>query len=474
MKLLKKLLLVSGVIALATGCSSDPAPVETPAPSSVDNSINNNTIANAESAPSNDVAEPATNVEPIKLTFWHSMGGAGGTALEQLVADYNASQNEIIVTAQYQGTYDDAVNKLKSSAISNSGPDIMQLYDIGTRWMIDSGYAVAIEDLINQAGYDLSQIDPSVLGYYTVNDKLYGMPFNTSTPILYYNKDAFAEAGLTEADVPTTFEEILEVSEILTKKNGNEIERYGFAMHVYGWFFEQFLVKQDLFYANNGNGRAAHATAVEFDENGGGVAILQGWKDLYDSGFVGSFGREWATTRDAFTSGRIAMTLGSTASLGDIELAATFDVGTGYFPKVHADDPGGVSIGGAAMWIMNKDEQTEQAAWKFTEYMISPEVQAEWAKATGYFPVSLGAYELATMQDHLEQYPAFQTAIDQLRDSNGSTGALLAVFSEARATIEENIEKVLNNTLTPEEAVSDAAKVINNAIERYNLANGIE
>lgn len=409
-----------------------------------------------------------------ELTFWHSMGGKGGEAITALVDAFNESQDEIRVVAEYQGAYDDAVNKLKSSALRNAGPDIMQLYEIGTKWMIDSEYAIPMQDFIDEEGYDVSHLEENILDYYTIDDKLYSMPFNTSTPILYYNKTAFEEVGLNPEVAPTNFDEILEYSEKLTKKSGNITERYGYAMQIYGWFFEQFLIKQQLDYANEGNGRDNQATAVTFDTNQGALNIINGWKTLVDSGLIANFGRNGDAVTDSFASGKVAMTIASTASLTDIKskINDTFELGTAYFSAVSSTDEGGVSIGGASLWIMDKgDDDKAKAAFEFIKFMVSADVQAQWAQATGYFSVNKEAYEIPSMVEYLNNNPEFQTAIDQLREPNNQSGALLGVFPEARAAIEENIEKVLNNELSASEAVLNLTKTINQALEKYNKAN---
>lgn len=409
-----------------------------------------------------------------ELTFWHSMGGKGGEAITTLVDTFNESQDQIKVVAEYQGAYDDAVNKLKSSALGNAGPDIMQLYEIGTKWMIDSEYAIPMQDFIDEEGYDVSHLEENILDYYTIDDKLYSMPFNTSTPILYYNKTAFEEVGLNSEVAPTNFDEILEYSEKLTKKSGNITERYGYAMQIYGWFFEQFLIKQQLDYANEGNGRENQATAVTFDTNGGALKIIEGWKAMIDSGLVANFGRNGDAVTDSFASGKVAMTIASTASLTDIKskINDTFELGTAYFPAVSSTDEGGVSIGGASLWIMDKgDDDKAKAAFEFIKFMVSADVQAQWAQATGYFSVNKEAYKIPSMVEYLNNNPEFQTAIDQLREPNNQSGALLGVFPEARAAIEENIEKVLNDELSSAEAVKSLTKTINQALEKYNQAN---
>ena len=412
--------------------------------------------------------------EATEVTFWHSMGGKGGEAINSLVEEFNSSQDEIKVVAEYQGAYDDAINKLKSSALGNSGPDIMQLYEIGTKWMIDSGYAIPMQELIDEDDFDISSLEENIASYYTIDGTLYSMPFNTSTPILYYNKTAFEEVGLDPETAPTNFDEILEYSNKLAVVNGNKVERYGYAMQIYGWFFEQFLIKQQLDYANKGNGREGAATSVVFDSNNGAANIINGWKTLVDSGVVANFGRDGEATTDAFASGKVAMTIASTASLTDIKgkINDSFELGTAYLPAVSATDKGGVSIGGASLWVMDKgDDDKSKAAFEFIKFMISAESQAKWAKATVYFPVTKDAYELEEMTDNLKNNPEFQTAIDQLREENNDSGAVLGVFPEARASIEENIEKVLNNESTTDEAVKNIANTINSALDKYNKAN---
>ena len=404
-----------------------------------------------------------------EVTFWHSMGGKGGEAIETLVSEFNSSQSNIKVVAEYKGSTDDSINKLKSAALGNSGPDIMQLYEVGTKWMIDSGYATPMQELIDRDGYDISSLEENILDYYKIDGTLYSMPFNTSTPILYYNKTAFEEVGLDPEVAPTNFDEILEFSKMLKTET-----RYGYSMRVYGWFFEQFLIKQGLDYANEGNGRDGIATSVVFDENGGAFNIIQGWKNLIDSGYVLNLGRSDDAVLDAFGSGKVAMIIGSTASLTDIKskVGESFDLGTAYLPSVSSTDEGGVSIGGASLWIMDKGSDVKQeAAFEFIKFMVSAESQAKWAAATGYFSVTKDAYGIESMQEHLEKNPEFLTAINQLRESNNQSGALLGVFPEARASIEENIEKVLNNEIDSQTAVSNIAKTINTALEKYNKAN---
>ncbi|MFX3660929.1 MAG: extracellular solute-binding protein, partial [Ectobacillus sp.] len=227
--------------------------------------------------------------------------------------------------------------------------------------------------------------------------------------------------------------------------------------------------------ANNKNARAYKATKVEFDKNGAGLKVFETWKELYDTGAVVNFGRKTDDTKSAFIAGKIAMTMDSTAALKDIMngVGGRFEIGTAYLPSFDSAKDGGVSIGGASLWVMDKkDKEKQKAAFEFVKYMVSPEQQAFWSKNTGYFAVTKKAYDLPEMKEHLEKFPQFQTAIDQLHDSpKTATGALLGVFPEARQTIELNLEKMIQGQAEPEQAIKDAAKTINDAITNYNKVN---
>ena len=411
----------------------------------------------------------ASEVAGTTISFWHSMGGVNGEALDTLVKQFN-EENEygITVDAQYQGEYDDSLNKLKSAQIGNMGADLVQVYEIGTRFMIDSGWIVPMQEMIDGDGYDLSQIEPNLAAYYTSDNELYSMPFNSSTPILYYNKDMFEKAGITE--VPDSLEGIGEIGQQLLD-NGGAGE--AMSMGIYGWFFEQLISKQGLEYANNGNGRKEAATAVAFDENGAAKNILTVWKDLNDKGFAPIVGKGGDAGLADFSAGKSAITLGSTASLKQIlqDVNGKFEVGTAYFPKVSSSDEGGVSIGGASLWALDIGIQL-RATWEFIKFLVSPESQAYWNAQTGYFPVTVAAQEEETFKQNVAEYPQFQTAIDQLHDSAPEyAGALLSVFPEARAIVESEIESLLNGNEDVDAAVKNMTESINGAIEEYNLVN---
>ena len=413
----------------------------------------------------------ASEVDGTEISFWHSMGGVNGQAIDTLVKKFN-DENEygITVKAQYQGEYDDSLNKLKSAQIGNMGADLVQVYEIGSRFMIESGWITPMQQMIDADSYDLSQIEPNLAAYYTIDNQLYSMPFNSSTPIMYYNKEMFEKAGITE--IPDSLEGIEAVGEKLLNEGGaGQVISLG----IYGWFFEQFIGKQGLEYANNGNGRTEAATAVAFDSNGAAANILTAWKSLYDKGYAPNVGKGGDAGLADFSAGKSAITLGSTASLKQIlqDVNGKFEVGTAYFPKVKSTDEGGVSIGGASLWALNNnDAKKTRATWEFVKFLISPESQAYWNAQTGYFPVTTAAQEEPVFKENVEKYPQFQTAINQLHDSSPKyVGALLSVFPEARATVESEIENLLNGNADVKTAVKNMADAINKSIEEYNLVN---
>lgn len=475
-RLLALLLTTTMTAGVLAGCGSttektDSAAADsTPAASqekAADDGANVETVENAAEIAAMD--EGALNGTTI--TFWHAMGGVNGEALDTLVKKFN-EENEygITVVSEYQGSYDDSINKLKSAQLGNMGADLVQVYDIGTRFMMDSGWVVPMQDLADaDEEFDLSVIEPNIAAYYTVGDTLYSMPFNSSTPILYYNKDMFEAAGIEEA--PESFAEIKEAGDKLKASGVDEVISLG----IYGWFFEQFTCKQGLEYVNNGNGRESYATEVAFDKNGAALNILTAWKDLYDNGYAPNVGRGGDAGLADFSAGKSAITLGSTASLKQIlqDVNGKFEVGTAYFPTVVDGSEGGVSIGGASLWALNNNDDVKKAAtWKFVKFLVSAESQAYWNAQTGYFPVTTEAHKEQVFIDNVAQYPQFQTAIDQLHDSAPQyAGALLSVFPEARSIVETEIENMLNNGISPEDTVTALAEQINESISEYNELN---
>jgi len=323
---------------------------------------------------------------------------------------------------------------------------------------------------------DISDIEPNIMGYYSVGGKLYSMPFNTSNPMLYYNKDAFKAAGLDPNKPPRTFAEVKDYAAKLTKKGADgKVSQYGYSMAIYGWFFEQLLAASGGLYLDNGNGRDGLATKATFNSPEG-IAILQWWKDMYDAGILGNYGRPTAETQKAFDAQQTAMMIESTAGLRSRLTAAQgkFELGTGFLPRPNEDayKTSGTIIGGASLWIMKGRPAAEEAcAWELVKYSVAPKTQAQWHIATGYYPVNKRGYDDPDDKAWRDKYPQFQTAIDQLHlapNIRQTQGALTGVMPQARQEVETAIESVLLKNVSPKDALDLAAKNVTAAIENYN------
>jgi sn-glycerol 3-phosphate transport system substrate-binding protein len=443
----------------------------------------------ATEAPPAPTAVPTSTIAPprsenvTKIAFWHSMGGdLGGKAIPQMANDFNVAQDGCYVEPIYQGSYDDALNKLKAGLQSKDTPAVMQLYDIGTRLMVDLKVITPVQQFIDKENYDVSDLEPNVLAYYTVDGQLASMPFNSSTPMLYYNKDMFKAAGLDPEKPPRTFAEVQEYARKLTQKDASgNVTVSGISISIYGWFFEQFLAVSGGMYVNNNNGRDGLATAATFNSPEG-VAVLDWWKSMSDEGLMGNYGRKNADVRTAFYAGQTAMFIDSTAVLrGAIDtVGGKFEIGTAFLPRPNEDayKNFGTVIGGGSLWIINNRSDAEQAcAWEFIKFQASPAEQAYWHTMSGYFPIRLAAYNEPLAKEWRAKYPQFATAVDQLHaapNNRVTNGGLIGVFPSARATIETAIEEVLAGKATPQEALDKAAQAVTQAIEEYNISMGLQ
>jgi sn-glycerol 3-phosphate transport system substrate-binding protein len=422
---------------------------------------------------------PAKDVKPAaSITWWHAMSGVNGDALNKIVTGFNASQSNVKVTTVFQGNYDDLLAKLNTAIASNAAPALVQVYDIGQAYMRDSAQVVPMQAFIDRDKFATADFEPAVINYYKYQDKLQSMPFNSSSSMLYYNKDAFKEVGLDPNKPPVTFTEVAEAAKKLTKKDASgQTTRYGFGPSVYGWLFEQLMATSGALYADNGNGRDNRATKVLWN-SAAGKAILDWWKAGVDGGYFFNPGIDNDGAANAFNAQKTAMYIESTARLrGHINtVAGKFEIGTGIYPRPDSrPKEGGNIIGGASLYIMKSrpvDEQ--QAAWEFVKYAMTPAVQAQWQADTGYYPIVKAAYDQGPSKEWASKYPQFLTAITQIRESpqnRMTNGAVLGVMPQARQRTQKMIESLLLGQATSQAALDAAVADMNTQIEKYNKAN---
>jgi len=413
-----------------------------------------------------------------EVVFWHCFGGTIGEAVQRVIDGYNASQDEIWVTGIYQGGYDDCLTKLKAAMPVGTGPDMFQMFELGTTFLVNSGWTIPFQEMLEQDAEPYIQIDdiePALRNYYTYDGQMVCIPFNPSTPIMYYNKTAFEEAGLDPDDPPTTFAEIAAIADKLTIKEGNRVTRYAMGLPIYGWFFENFLAGMGANYVNNDNGRTGIATAIEFDTSGAGKTIMETWKQMVDDEIIYDFGADNTAARDAFLAGQTCITLESTAQLTTMTngSAGKFELGTAYLPSMLDKTQYGVIIGGANLWLCKQDDQQAiDDAWAFIKYATSASVSAQFSMDTGYFCANMTAYDEPSFQAYLAENPNFLTAINQLHDcpaSYATQGASVGVMPELRAIFQAEAALYLDDAETLDEMLQNIATQGNTAIENYNI-----
>lgn len=403
--------------------------------------------------------------EKVSIEFWHAMSGTGQESLDSIVKGFNDSQDKYEVVAEFQGTYEESLTKLRGVGGTKDAPAITQVFEVGTKYMIDSGYIEPMQKFIDKDNYDLSQLEENILNYYKVDGELYSMPFNSSTPVMVYNKDAFKEAGLDPEKAPETFSEVIDAAAKLKKG-----EMYGFSMLTYGWFFEQLVATQGGLYVDEDNGRSGDATEALF--NGPeGLNVFSFLDTMNKAGTFGNFGTNWDDIRAAFASGKVAMYMDSSAGVAGAITNAPFDVGVAYIP--HADEVkrNGVVIGGASLWMSKGIAEKEQeAAWEFMKYMTTPEVQAKWHLDTGYFAINPKAYDEENVKEKWAEFPQYKVTVDQLQDTVpglATQGALISVFPESRQQIVTALEDLYQGK-DPQEVLDKAAEGTNRAMEIAN------
>jgi sn-glycerol 3-phosphate transport system substrate-binding protein len=415
---------------------------------------------------------------PVEITFWHAMTVRNAETLQALVDQFNSSQTQVKVNLVFQGNYGETLDKYLTALRGEQLPDMVQLEDTATQLMIDSGSAVKMQDCLEVDNYDTSDHLERVLAFYTVDGDLWPMPFNVSNPIFYYNKTAFAKAGLDPNKPPTTLEEIEQYSRAIVDSGA---AKHGFSFELSPWLIEQWFGMAGEEFVNNGNGRDARATEVLFN-NDLGLEIFTWFKRMVDDGLAVNVGRNPSGADHflAIGSGDSAMTIGTSAALGTIfqvlEGGDFPDVELAVAPLPGKKGDGGIVVGGAALYISNRSTpEKQEAARVFAEWLNEPEQQATWHEGSGYIPIRKSAAELPQVQTLWAEKPQYKVAYDQLLSgvtNPASAGPVLGPSQEMRDAVTKGLERMLLEGASPEDALSGAADEANAAIAEYNSRIG--
>jgi len=347
--------------------------------------------------------------------------------------------------------------------------------------MIDSRAVLPAASCLAADSASTDDLIARVVAYYSVGGVLYPMPFNDSNPILYYNKIVFRKAGLDPNKPPVTFADVKAAAQKIVQSGAAP---FGLAFKTDSWPIEHWLAKSGHTIVDNGNGRDGRATKVVFDD-ATGVGIFRWIDDMVKGKLALSTGTADIDHYLAVANGRAAMTIDTSAALGTIaQLFAAgqyknVELGVGAMPGPNSAD-GGVLVGGAANYIMNRSSPAEQAAaYEFAKYLAQPKTQSEWAAATGYVPVSRSAVTLSPLAERYARQPEYKVAYDQLLagpENDATAGPVVGPYGAKgeglRGAMIDGLSRMLDGRATPEQAIARAAAEANAAIEEYNSRVG--
>ena len=427
----------------------------------------------------------ASVTTPVELTMWLGLTGPLADQMRQLADAYNASQSKVHVT-MIEASYQQTIDKYLQSNQENR-PDLVQMPEYMVQTMVDSRTAVPAEACIKSSGYDTSAFLPTLLDAFATQGVNWSMPFNISNPVLFYNKKMFTAAGLDPEKPPVSLDDMRADSQALVSSGA---ATYGVALDSNfdsggGWYIEQWFAKAGEFYADNQNGRAARATKVLYN-NDTGVSLLTFLQSMLNDGLAVNVGDNTSGFDNLLKLGDkdapAAMTIATSAAIGPV-LAV---LKSGQFPQFTGDDLGiapmpgpggkpGALVGGASLWIVDSgDDARTAAAWDFTTYLTSAQVQSQWASETGYLPVRTDAQTLDPLQTTWATDPRFKVPYDQLQaapDVPTSVGPVVGPLLEVRTVTAQGVAAIFGGADVAS-TLADSASKADALIADYNSRNG--
>ncbi len=418
------------------------------------------------------VAEARTEV-----IWWHAMGGALGEKTEAIAEGFNASQDAFTVTPVYKGNYTETMTAAIAGFRAGEAPHIVQVFEVGTATMMGAQGAIyPVYELMTDAGqdFDPDAFLPSVVGYYTdTNGNMLSMPFNSSTPILYYNREIFEEAGLDPDSPPTTWAELEAAARQILDAGAAEC---GFTTGWQSWVqLENFSALHNVPFATQANGFGGLDTELAFNSDLH-VRHIDNMKNWADDG-VFQYGGRRSDSAPLFYAGDCAMYMNSSAARAGVMANTTFDVGMTMLPVYDDVDgaPQNSIIGGATLWVLRGGEPEEyEGVAEFFSYLSQPDVQAQWHQETGYLPITQAAYDLGIEQGYYEANPGADVSIKQMTlnpPTDNSKGLRLGGFVQIRDVINEELESVWSGVKDAETALNDAVARGNEILRDFEAQN---
>ena len=416
---------------------------------------------------------PLASHAQTEIQWWHSMGGALGEWVNDLAKDYNASQKDYKVVPTFKGSYDESMAAAIAAFRAGNAPHILQVFEVGTATMMASkGAIVPVGEVMKKAGvtFDSNAYVPAVAGYYTApNGQMLSFPFNSSTTVFHYNKDALKAAGVDT--VPSTWPEVALAAAKL-KANGHKCP---FTTSWVSWTqLESFSAWHNVEFATKGNGMKGLDTRLTFNTPLH-VRHIENLANMAKQGLFVYKGR--GNAADAtFVSGECAMTTGSSALYGNIKRNAKFAAGIGtlpYYPDVPGA-PQNTVIGGASLWVMSgkKPEEYKGVAQFFARLSVAEEA-AKSHQRTGYLPLTKASYALTEKSNFYKENPGTDVSVTQMirKTTEKSRGIRLGNFVQIRTINDEELEQVWAGKKSAKEALDTAVKRGNEQLERFQKAN---
>jgi sn-glycerol 3-phosphate transport system substrate-binding protein len=411
-----------------------------------------------------------------EIMWWHAMSGELGRQVEKLAADFNASQSDYKVVPSYKGNYTETVTAAIFAFRSRSQPAIVQVNEIGTATMMAAKGAIyPVFELMRdeQEPFTPGAYLPAVTGYYAdVSGNLLSYPFNSSTPILYYNKTMFRDAGLDPEAPPKTWPEL----GIAAKKLRDYGAACGFTTSWPSWInIENFSAFHNLPLATKANGFGGLDAVLVFNNPTivRHIAQLAEWQATK----VFDYSGRAQSAEPRFQKGECGIFIGSSGTRADIKANSKFDVGYGmmpYWPDV-AGAPQNTIIGGATLWVLRDRPRDEyKGVAKFFSFLSKPEVQAAWHQNTGYMPITRAAFDLTRTQGFYDRNPGASIAIEQITlkpPTENSKGLRLGSFTLIRDAIDDELEEAFSGKKTAQAAMDSAVERGNKLLRQFERAS---
>ena len=417
---------------------------------------------------------PAPASAKTEIQFWHAMTGQLGDATNELVRQFNESQSEYEVKPLRKGTYPETLTAAIAAYRQRQAPNIVQVFEVGTQTMLLSGAVHPIYQLFKEQeiAVDWKDFIAPVVGYYSKDGNLYSMPFNSSTPIFYYNKEVFQKAGLDPAKPPQTWKQ---VEEYAKKIIASGAAKCGFSTGWPSWtMVENMHAWHDQPFATKRNGFEGLDVQLLINKEFGvkHVSQLAAWQK--DS--VYSYGGRQGIADPKFVNGECAMYIQSSALIGGFTRGVKFAWGTSQLPHWGAPYAKATSIiGGATLWVMKgKPANENRGTARFLKFISETNQQMWWHVTTGYLAISNSAVKNLEAGYHFKKNPDQWTAFAQLtkgKATPNSQGLRLGNFVQIRDVIESELENIFAGKKTAKQGLDDAVAKSNDLLKEFAAAN---